>query len=80
MGWNAFTDDKESRVMTEYHFHRDWYFFLFFFTAANDKRYSTLYKLVISITIIIIIIINKWYATISGVADENIDDVGNLHK
>ena len=26
------------------------------------------------------IIINKLYATISGVADENIDDVGNLHK
>ena len=51
----------------------------FLFMAANDKRYLTLYKLVISITIIIIII-NKWYATISGVADENIDDVGNLHK
>ena len=49
------------------------------FTAANDKRYLTLYKLVISITIIIIII-NKWHATISGVAAENIDDVGNLHK
>ena len=38
-----------------------------------------LYKLVISITIIITII-NKWYATINGVADENMDDVGNLHK
>ena len=49
------------------------------FTAANDKGYLTLYKLVISITIIIIII-NKWHATISGVAAENIDDVGNLHK
>ena len=49
------------------------------FTAANDKRYLTLYKLVISITIIIIII-NKWHATISGVAAENIDDVVNLHK
>ena len=58
-------------------FHRDWYFFILFSTA-NDKRYLTLYKLVISITIIIIII-NKLYATISGVADENIDDVGNLH-
>ena len=53
--------------------------FFILFTDANDKRYLTLYKLVISITIIIIII-NKWYATISGVADENIDDVGNLHK
>ena len=61
-------------------FHWDWYgFFLILFTAANDKRYLTVYKLVISITIIITII-NKWYATISGVADENIDDVGNLHK
>ena len=59
-------------------FHRDWYFFILF-TAATDKRYLTLYKLVISITIIIIII-NKWHATISGVADENIGDVGNLHK
>ena len=60
-------------------FHRDWYvFFFILFTAANDKRYLTLYKLVISITIIIII--NKWYTLISGVADENIDDVGNLHK
>ena len=54
-------------------------FFLILFTAANDKRYLTLYKLVISITIISIII-NKLYATISGVADENIDDVENLHK
>ena len=55
--------------------------FLFFilFTAANDKRYLTLYKLVISVTIIIIII-NTWYATINGAADENIDDVINLHK
>ena len=60
-------------------FHRDWYGFFILFTAANDKRYLTLYKLVISITIIIIII-NKWYATVRGVADENIDDVGNLHK
>ena len=60
-------------------FHRDWYVFFILFTAANDKRYLTLYKLVISITIISIII-NKLYATISGVADENIDDVGNLHK
>ena len=31
----------------------------FIFTAANDKRYLTLYKLVISITIIIIVIIDK---------------------
>ena len=57
--------------------------FFFLFTAANDKRYLTLYKLVISthITIfIIIIIINKLYATVSDVADENIDAVGNLHK
>ena len=53
--------------------------FFILFSTANDKRYLTLYKLVISITIIIIII-NKLYATISGVADENIDDVGNLHK
>ena len=53
--------------------------FFILFTAASDKRYLTFYKLVISITIIIIII-NKWYATISGVGDENIDDVGNLHK
>ena len=61
-------------------FHRDWYgFFFILFMAAYDNRYLTLYKLVISITIIIIII-NKWYATISRVADENIDDVGNLHK
>ena len=62
-------------------FHRDWYgfFFLIIFTAANDKRYLTLYKLVIDITIISIII-NKLYATISGVAVENIDDVKNLHK
>ena len=59
-------------------FHRDWYVFFILFTAANDKRYLALYKLVISNTIIIIII-NTWYATISGVADENIDDVGNLH-
>ena len=61
-------------------FHRDWYgFFFILFTAANDKRYLTLYKLVIGITIISIII-NKLYAAISRVADENIDDVGNLHK
>ena len=63
-------------------FHRDWdgtHFFFILFTTANDKRYLTLYKLVISITIIVIII-NKWYATISGVADENIDDAGSLHK
>ena len=60
-------------------FHRDWYVFLILFTAANDKRYLMLYKLVISMNIISIII-NKLYATISGVADENIDDVGNLHK
>ena len=46
---------------------------------ANDKCYLTLYKLVISIAIIIIII-NKLYATINWVADENIDDVGNWHK
>ena len=51
--------------------------FFILFTSANDKRYLTLYKLVISITISSIII-NKSYATISGVADENIDDVGNL--
>ena len=58
--------------MTEYHFPpRVIWFFLILFTAANDKRYLTLYKLVISITIIIIII-NKGYATIRGVADENI--------
>ena len=36
--------------------------FYILFTAANDKRYLTLYKLVISSTIIIIII-NKWNAT-----------------
>ena len=63
--------------------HRDWYVFFILFTAANDKRYLTLYKLVISITIIIIIIIiiiNKLYATVSEVADGNIDAVGNLHK
>ena len=30
--------------------------------------------------IIIIIIINKLYATVSEVADGNIDTVGNLHK
>ena len=60
-------------------FHRDWYDFFIIFSTANEKRYLTLYKLVISITIIIIII-NELYATISGVADENIDDVGNLHK
>ena len=65
--------------MTEYHFLLKLICFFIHFTAANDKRYLTLYKLVISITIIIIII-NKWYATIRGVADENIDDVGNLHK
>ena len=53
--------------------------FFILLSTANDKRYLTLYKLVISITIIIIII-NKLYATISGVTDENIDDVGNLHK
>ena len=65
--------------MTEYHFPlRLICFFFILFTAAYDKRYLTLYKLVISITIIIIII-NKWYATISTVADENIDEVGNLH-
>ena len=75
--------DKEGTVMTEYHFPPTLICFCIRFTAANDKRYLTLYKLVISITIIIIIIIiiiNTWYATISGVADENIDDVGNLHK
>ena len=66
--------------MTEYHFPPRLIWFFIRFTAANDKRYLTLYKLVISITIIIIIIINKIYATISGVADENIDYVGNLHK
>ena len=61
-------------------FHRDWYVcFLIIFTAANDKRHLTLYKLVISFTIVVIII-KKLYATISVVADENIDDVGNLHK
>ena len=60
-------------------FHRDLYVVFILFTAANDKRYLTLYKLVISI-ISSSIIINKLYATISGVADENIDDVGNLHK
>ena len=64
--------------MTEYHFPLRLIYFFILFTAANDKRYLTLYKLVFSITIIIIIIINKWYAR--GVADENIDDVGNLHK
>ena len=65
--------------MTEYHFPPRLICFFILFSTANDKRYLTLYKLVISITIIIIII-NKLYATISGVADENIDDVGNLHK
>ena len=69
--------------MIEYHFPlRLICFFVFFilFTAANDNRYLTLYKLVISITIISIII-NELYAIISGVADENKDDVvGNLHK
>ena len=63
-------------------FHRDWYGFfciIILFTAANDKRNLTFYKLVISVTIIIIII-NTWYATINGAADENIDDVRNLHK
>ena len=68
-------------MMIEYHFPPRLICFCFFilFTAAYDKRYLTLYKLVISITIISIII-NKLYASISGVADENIDDVGNLHK
>ena len=66
--------------MTEYHFPPRLICFVFIlFTAANDKRYLTLYKLVISFTIVVIII-NKLYATISVVADENIDDVGNLHK
>ena len=60
-------------------FHRDWYVFFILFTAANDERYLTLYKQVISVTLIIIII-NKWHATISGVADENIDDVRKLHE
>ena len=83
IGKNAFTDDKEGTVMTGYHFPPRLICFFFLFTAANDKRYLTLYKLVISthITIIIIIIIiNKLYATVSDVADENIDAVGNLHK
>ena len=77
----AFTDDKEGTVMTEYHFppRLICFFFFILFTAANDKRYLTLYKLVISVTIIIIII-NTWYATINGAADENINDVRNLHK
>ena len=77
----AFTDDKKALWSLSIIFHRDWdvFFIIIIFTVANDKRYSTLSKLVISITIIVIIV-NKWYATISGVADENIDDAGNLHK
>ena len=70
---------KEGNVITEYHFPPRLIYVFILFTTANDKRYLTLYKLVISITIIISII-NKWYATISGMADENIDDAGNLHK
>ena len=72
-----FSTANDKRYLTLYKLVTDIFFILF--STANDKRYLTLYKLVISITIIIIII-NKLYAKISGVADENIDDVGNLHK
>ena len=78
---NAFTDDKRRHCgdWVSFSTETEMVFFFIIFTTANDKRYLTLYKLVISITIIVIII-NKWYATISGVADENIDDAGSLHK
>ena len=48
--------------------------------APEGESFKALFLITLYIYDIIVIIINEWYATISGVVDENIDDVGNLHE